>query len=213
MADSLRVLVVSDPLCSWCWGMADALDDARAALADRVAFDLVAGGINLDSRNPVGAYGRFRLARLWAEVAAVTGQRFAPAPSADPFVYNSAYLCQVLEAVRERRGEPPFRLLRALQERFFAAGENVTSRPIIEATLTQCGEHAHAVLARADAEAIRVRAAAGFAFARSHGTAAMPNLVLDEGSARRLLAGGYLDGPTLVATIEGAVRRSLRPPA
>jgi putative protein-disulfide isomerase len=213
VTERLRVIVVSDPLCSWCWGTAAALDVARSTLAREVDFDVLLGGINVDSHNPVGAYGRLRLARLWREVHEVTGQPFASAPSREPFVYNSTLLCAVLEAVRDLRGEPPFDLLRRLQEGFFARGENVTSVVCIEAILRGAGEDAALVLRHAQRADVQARTWAGFERARSHGTHAMPNLVLDDGGARRLLAGGYLDAPTLVTTIEGAIRRSSPPRA
>jgi putative protein-disulfide isomerase len=208
-----RVLFVTDPLCSWCWGTAQAMESARRDLARRVEFDLVFGGVNVDSFSPVGRYGRQRLSRLWQEVAAVTGQPFAPAPPAEPFVYNSAYLCALLEAVREHSGRPPFAFLHALQEAFFARAQNVTEATVFTAILEHLGEEAHAVVALAATEAVRARAQAGFAEARSRGTHAMPSLVIEAAGVRRLLAGGYLDAATLVTTVEAALRRSSPPPA
>jgi len=209
----MRVIVVSDPLCSWCWGMAGALEVARRELEHDVAFDLILCGINVDSRNPVGDYGRFRLARLWREVREVTGQPFAAAPPTEPFVYNSSELCVVLEAVRERRGAPPFDLLWALQRRFFAEGENVTAPTRLTEIVRESGEDPDVIELLARSASVRARTSAGFVLARSHGTHAMPNLVFDDGSTRRLLAGGYLDAPTLVSTIAGALRRNSPPQA
>jgi putative protein-disulfide isomerase len=206
-------IVVSDPLCSWCWGTAAALDRARRLLAPRVEFDLLLGGINVDSRNPVGRYGRARLSRLWQEVATVTGQPFAPALPEAPFVYNSAYLCAVLEAVRERSGAPPFALLHALQEAFFARSENVTEWTVLRNLLGRAGEPVEVVRHLATTDGVRARTEAGFARARAHGTQAMPSLLLDVDGSCRLLAGGYLDAATLIDTVDTALRRSSPPRA
>jgi protein-disulfide isomerase-like protein with CxxC motif len=48
---------------------------------------------------------------------------------------------------------------------------------------------------------IRQRVIDGFAAAKCHGTAALPSVLLDVGGTRRLVAGGYVDAPTLVATL------------
>ena len=68
-----RVTVVTDPMCSWCWGMAAAIDDARRLLGSRVSWDVALGGINIESRKPVGRFGAARLMDLWREVQANHG--------------------------------------------------------------------------------------------------------------------------------------------
>jgi len=199
------VIVVSDPLCSWCWGMAAAIDSARAALAPRVRFDLLAGGINVAASAPLGDVARARLAQLWREVSVVTGQPFASAPSAAAFVYNSTRLCEVLEAVRIADGAPPFALLEGLQRKFFAEGQDVTSASTLHALLEGLGHDPARIEALAATQPVRDRTAAKFVEARSYGTHAMPSVLFDDGK-RRLLAGGYLDAPTLIETIETACR-------
>jgi hypothetical protein len=44
-----------------------------------------------------------------------------------------------------------------------------------------------------------------FAGARRYGTQALPNLVLEVGGERRLLAGGYVDAAMLESLVRGAV--------
>ena len=77
------ILIVTDPLCSWCWGMAPAVDAVRQELPAGIALDLVLGGINLDSTQVVGSYGRRLMHKLWKEVADTTGQTFASLPTED----------------------------------------------------------------------------------------------------------------------------------
>jgi protein-disulfide isomerase-like protein with CxxC motif len=192
--------------------MAEAVATARAA-RPTVAFELVLGGINVHSTQPVGRYGRQRLTRLWAEVAEVTGARFAGAPSPEPFVYNSLFLCRVLEAARALDRAPPFGLLQALQTRFFAQGLNVTAEAELVACIEAAGHDSARVLALARSDEVAVRVARGFQLARAHGTHALPSVVLAAGNDRRLLAGGYVDAPTLIETIDMGVRKSLLPPA
>ena len=199
------IVIVSDPLCSWCWGMSAAIDAARRVLEPRVRFDLLLGGINIAASAPLGDAARARLARLWREVEVVTGQPFAAAPSAAPFVYNSTSLCATLEAARGIDGAPPFALLARLQRAFFAAGEDVTSDAVLSRVLTELGHEPNEIARRAASSEIRERTAAQFIAAHSYGTNAMPSVLVDDGK-RRLLAGGYLDAPTLIATVEAALR-------
>ena len=72
-----RVVFVTDPMCSWCWGMADAIDEVRERFLDQCDFDIQLGGINTHGTRPIGDYGRRRLKRLWEEESAVTGVTFS----------------------------------------------------------------------------------------------------------------------------------------
>ncbi len=201
---STKIVIATDPMCSWCWGMAPSIDAARSQI-DSVPFDLVFGGINLHSTQPLGRYGRMRLARLWAEVAEVTQQSLAAAPPAEAFVYNSARLCRVLEAVRELDDAPPFELLRGMQKTFFADARNVTAEGVLAECIADVGHDADRVMALALDRAIGERVAAGAQAARSYGTHALPSVLLEHEGQTRLLAGGYLDPPTMMSTIRTAI--------
>lgn len=58
MRTAPTILIVTDPLCSWCWGMTSAVDTVTAELHTDIELDLVLGGINLDSTQVVSSYDR-----------------------------------------------------------------------------------------------------------------------------------------------------------
>lgn len=203
MAHQLTVLFVTDPLCSWCWGMADAIDTVRTRLAGAFGFDLVLGGINTDSTQPVGSYGRRLMRRLWQEVAATTGQPFAELPAA-AYVHNSVPVCLALEHLRVVRGEPPFTQLHALQRRFFTRGEDITDPACLLHMLRAEGVVIESFETLSNDTALRERLRFQFSMARSFGTEAMPSVLLRRGADTRLLAGGYLDAQMLEAVIREA---------
>lgn len=200
-----KVIFVTDPMCSWCWGTAPEMSRAMALLAGRFEFDVLLGGINVDSTQPINDFGRARLADVWRRVAEVTGTAFGQGPPVGDFVYNSTRACIAVEAMRELTGRPPFEFLQRLQQRFFLAGEDVTAVPLLLDEAAAHGidaERFHAVL-QEPRSLQRVRE--GFAAAKSYGTAALPSILIDVGGARRLVAGGYVDAPTLIDALSGFV--------
>ena len=185
-----RVVLVTDPLCSWCWGMADEFLLARERLAEQVDFDLMLGGINVHGTQPIGDYGRRFLMKLWREVADTTGQTFG-FKLPEEYVHNSVAPCLVLEAVREATDSAPFDLLHDLQRRFFVTGEDITD---LQSLSEQAAEHGVENLkARMHDEALRERLRFQFDNAGAFGTNAMPSLLIEEQGTMRLLAGGYVD--------------------
>lgn len=196
-----KAILVTDPMCSWCWGMTADFEAARAELESQVQFDLMLGGINTHGTQYIGEYGRRFLMKLWREVEATTGQPFGY-QLPDAYVHNSVTSCLAVEAVRELTDAPPFEYLAQLQERFFVQGRDITSMAELTELAVQFGVQAdefatHMAQARL-LEQIRFQ----FEHAQSFGTQALPSLLVeDDDGVLRLLAGGYVDHPMLVSLL------------
>ncbi len=185
-----RVVLVSDPMCSWCWGMARDFEGARAALEESFEFDLMLGGINTHGTQPIGDYGRRYLMKLWQEVEATTGQAFGFAlPEA--YVHNSVLPCLLLEAWREDHAAPPFALLHELQQRFFVHGESISDLELLSGIAESYAVSDFA--ARVGDPGLTERVRFQFENAGAFGTNAMPSLLIDDERGLSLLAGGYVD--------------------
>jgi putative protein-disulfide isomerase len=206
-ARGLTVIVVTDPLCSWCWGMSAAVEEAADRLRDRVTFDLLLGGVNIDSTLPVGDYGRRLLMKIWAEVAETTGQAFG-FRIPDGFVYNSVRPCLAVAAVRAATGRAPFGYLHLLQQRFFLEGCDINNVDVLVRTAVELGVDADAVRRALTDPAALEELRAEFAGARVYGTQALPNVLTDAGGRRQLLAGGYADAAMLEELVLARLERA-----
>jgi putative protein-disulfide isomerase len=207
MRPRLGVVVVTDPLCSWCWGMAPAVEQVADRLGDRVRFELVLGGVNVDSTLPVGDYGRRLLMRIWQEVAATTGQSFGYRIP-EGFVYNSVRACLAVAALRRASGRPPFGYLHRLQQLLFEQGMDINDPDVLAGAATELGFDDAAVRGAIDDEAALAALQAEFAGARVYGTQALPNVLTEWDGRRRLLAGGYVDAAMLEALIRARLTES-----
>lgn len=201
------ILIVTDPLCSWCWGMTPAVDAVRQELPAGIALDLVLGGINLDSTQVVGSCGRRLMHKLWKDVADTTGQTFASLPTED-YIHNSLPVCLAVEAVRQLVGHPPFDFLHDLQRRFFALGENTTDSSRLWSVVQDHGLDVMSFDRLLTDQSTRARVQFQFEMAHAFGTHALPSVLGRRGTRTRLLAGGYLDGEGLMALIETERNRS-----
>jgi len=197
-----RLVFVTDPMCSWCWGMATEFEQARAELAERVEFDLMLGGINTHGTQPIGDYGRRFLMRLWREVADTTGQEFG-FKLPDEYVHNSVTACLAVEAVRDLTGSVPFEYLHALQEAFFRYGRDITSVELLVEVAEGCGVEAQALRARMEEPATLERIRFQFDNTGAFGTNALPSLLIERDGALTLFAGGYMDAAMLGELLPG----------
>jgi len=202
-----KLYLVTDPMCSWCWGMAADFADAQAQLADLVEFDLILGGINTHGTQPVGAYGRRYLVRLWQEVEATTGQNFGYQFPAE-YVHNSTLPCVAIEAVRVLTEQVPFDFLRNLQEQFFVHAEDINNRQTLLREAEKIGVSAAQLAPLLTDAKLLERVRFQFEHATAFGTQALPSLLIEEaGDARlKLFAGGFVDAQMLVSLVQARLQ-------
>ena len=192
----LRVLVVTDPMCSWCWGMSPAVEVVADRLAGDVEFDFLLGGVNTHGTQPIGNYGRRLLMHIWREVQATTGQHFG-FRLPEGLVFNSTLPCLAVAAVRVASGHAPFGYLHRLQQLFFAEGASINDVELLLRTAEDFGADRRAVAEHMEEETLRAEVMAEFAGARGYGTSALPSVLIDREGERRLLTGGYADADML----------------
>ena len=197
-----KVVFVTDPMCSWCWGMTTDIERTRRDSATAFDFDVLLGGINISSTQPITDFARSRLASIWRTVNEVTAARFGAGLPAGDFVYNSTRACVAVEAVRRILRRPPFDYLVKLQTRFFVDGLDVTGAELLRDEAVSIGVAAGAFDEAMQSLQTLTRVRDGFALAKSYGTAALPSVLLEVGGVRRLVAGGYVDAPTLRTMLE-----------
>ena len=190
-----KILIVTDPMCSWCWGMTQEVNRARAVMPK--AFDVLLGGINVHGTQPIGEFGRDHLMGIWREVHATTGQAFGfKLPT--PLIYNSTLPCIAVQAVRELLGAPPFDYLHRLQERFFVEGVDINNLETLAGTAVGFGVGRKDFFEAAGSEKVRAEVRFQMNTSRDFGTNALPSVLSERESERRLLAGGYLDAEALL---------------
>ncbi len=204
--DQPTVLFVTDPLCSWCWGMLPQMNQARDALADVARFDLLLAGLQISGTAGLSEFEGARLRLLWQKVAAATGQTFAGRLPEDPaFLYHSELACRAVEAVRQMTGTCPWSYFEAIQRTFYLDARNPCSFEVL-------GELAEATCTPAELErAIRSRVVreathAGFELARTLGAHALPTVLLDTGDGPKLVCGGFATADYLIPDLSSRLQ-------
>ena len=198
-----KVWVVTDPMCSWCWGMSGAVEAAAHELADEVDFDLLLGGINLHATQSIGDFGRGHLMKLWAEVRETTGASFGfELPQG--FIYNSRLPCIAVEALRRRTGSAPFGYLHRLQQCLFEEGRNINSAEVLDWVAREFDWSAGELAAELGDPELAALADAQFEGSRRYGTNALPNVLIEQTGERRLLFGGYADSEMIIGLVRQA---------
>lgn len=198
------LVLVTDPMCSWCWGMWPEFRKLQQRFADRVGFELVLCGMQVgDALEPPDDAARARLGEIWAEVARVSGQPIRGRLPEDPaFFYHSELPCRALGAARELTGAVPFDFLEQLHIAFYVEGVNITSPAQLAQQDSYVGLDRDAFMAAFRDDAVKQATRRQFAVGQRLCGGIMPSLVGVEDAAATLLSGGYATCDGLSEVIE-----------
>lgn len=190
---SPTIVLVTDPMCSWCWGMWPDFRAVQARFAGDVSFELVLCGMQVGTPPaPPDDAARRTLGSIWAEVSAVTGQPIRGRLPEDPaFFYHSELPCRALTAARELTGEVPFDLLGQLHQAFYVEGVNITAPAQLAQQASYVGIDRDAFMGALRSDVVKASTRQQFAAAQRLTNGVMPGLVGVTDSEATFLTGGY----------------------
>lgn len=196
------LIFMTDPICSWCWGMVPELRKLQAAFSERLDFKLKCAGLQVGSRKPLTPQHTRDLVRLWQRVAETTGQTFAfSLPDDTSFIYHSELACRALEVMRRLTGEEPFEYYYQLQQAFYIHCRNIGDADVLCDIAGQHGITASAFHDLIESEEVISTTRAGFDWCKDRAISALPTLFLDRGEGPELVCGGYATAEFLVPDI------------
>ena len=201
-----RVVFVTDPLCSWCWGMLPQMLDVRSRLQDEALFDLMMAGMQIGGPRPLAEHEFTRLKSLWAEVSETTGQRFSGRlPADETFVYHSEMACRAVEAMRICQSEPPWEFFLRLQQAFYLQALNINKPSVVRRLVKDMDVSEDDFLKAYESSHVREHTRALFDEAKRLGAHALPTVLLDLGEGPKLVSGGYVSTEFLLPDLEARI--------
>jgi len=204
------LILIADPMCSWCYGFAPELDALQQGLPE-VPVEIVVGGLRTH-RQALDDQGRRQLLSHWQQVQTATGLPFcSTALDAEGFIYDTEPACRAVVTARQLAPQTSLPVLHAIQQAFYAEGRDVTQAEIVAEISAQAMTSAgHAVDAaqfqRAWASKEMIEATqADFTLTRNWGVEGFPTLVLERGRELDLVISGFAAMPVLVERLEALV--------
>jgi len=200
-----QLLFVTDPLCSWCWGMLPEVVKLRQIFEPEVEFNLMLAGLQVGNKKP-NDIDKQRLLNIWSEVVNVTGQKISGKLPKDPeFIYHSEIPCRAVKIVQFYQPDLTWDFFTRLQEAFYVEGNNITSVNSLAQLANECGFQKDIPSLIQDHDIVTATRE-DFITAKQLGAHALPSLLLDTGEGLRLIAGGYTAAEYLVDMIEARLQ-------
>lgn len=130
-----EMIVVVDPMCSWCWGFAPVHTQLLEHYQNQFSIKLCMGGLRPGTTVAMPDYLREKVIGHWHQVNQVTGQPFnynLP----DKFIYDTEPASRAVVTVRNLKAEAAIPYLHELHRRFYVNNQDITKSQL----LAECAE-------------------------------------------------------------------------
>jgi len=184
---------IVDPMCSWCWGFAPVIEEARRRLKERYDTHLVMGGLRTQGEMVWDTPAKTSLRKHWQQVEKKTGQPFNEILfEKTDFTYDTYPSCKAVVTVRELLGEDAaFRYLHTIEHAFYAQGIDITKPRLLYGYYEQLFGNSAKFAFMYGTERMETMMHHDFAKARSMGATVFPSVVFVDDAGHMVCQKGY----------------------
>jgi putative protein-disulfide isomerase len=182
---SKELIIVADPMCSWCWGFAPSLSAIRQNYADHVALTLVVGGLRAGNDKIMDNESKGYIRHHWEEVNKATGQPFDfDFFNRDNFIYDTEPACRACVTMRGLKPEATLNYLELLHKSFYANNQDITDTSVLASLAVSVGVDADEFTQTLLSNDARAATYDDFQIARNLGVTGFPTIVaVDKGTS------------------------------
>jgi len=196
------LIYVGDPLCSWCWGMANELDKLKKAYS--WPFHVVVGGLRPGTVDPLDDSERSFIRHHWEEVNKRTGQpfKFDLIDQKVSFIYDTEIPCRAVVAVRNMDQSKTLPFFKSVQESFYAHNNDTNHLEFYEPLVEQQNLDFDQFRKLFASEEMRKETNDDFMWCRNVGANSFPTVILHQQNQLSALAIGYATFDDMKARVE-----------
>lgn len=189
-----EIIIVADPMCSWCWGFEPVIKVLQKKIDSKFKLSLLLGGLR--SKGDQAWTNEFKsfLQEHWKHVEAKTGQKFnTQILEKHTFEYNTEPACRALVTLREIDETKQFLYLSTLQEAFYLRAVDITNESILCDLVKELGIDENEFLSLFRSEKMIERTQADVYKSRSMGANVFPSVVIIDEEGHLCVLKGYKD--------------------
>jgi len=192
MYKTKEIIIVADPMCSWCWGFEPVIESLLKNLPDGVSVSLLLGGLRSKGDQVWDEGFRAYLSHHWSSVENKTAQYFnRELLKRSEFDYDTEPSCRAVVTVRELDATKQFAFFKALQEAFYLQAQDITDEQTLAEIAEEEGFEKTTFLRRFRSQAIMDKTEADQYKARSMGANVFPSVVLIDEEGHLCVIKGY----------------------
>ena len=187
-----EIIIVVDPMCSWCWGFSPVVEAIDREYADTAPVSLVAGGLRPLTTEPMDEGMKAEIRHHWEDVQKASGQPFEFSFfERNGFVYDTEPPCRALVTVRGLKPEAAVPFLAAAHKAFYAENRDVTDGQILQELASNEGIDPDVFIKAFSSREMTYATSNDFYRSQALGARGFPTVILRTGEKLTLLCAGF----------------------
>ena len=197
-----ELIYVGDPMCSWCWGIANHLRQLKDHYA-QFKFSILVGGLRPGGGDPWNDEMKAFLKHHWDEVNKRSGQPFGTRLfELAEFNYDTEPACRAVVAARQWMGPYEFEFYEAVTRKFYVENEDPKQEAFYESICQQFAIPYQDFITAFNSDAVKQNTQAEFVVNRNWGVKGYPTILLRVNQELFQVSHGYADFETMQAVVE-----------
>lgn len=203
------IIYVGDPMCSWCWGIAQELTELRKNYESIFQFELILGGLRPGGGDAWTPKFTNFLREHWHAVGAKSGQAFSFDLLDWPeFNYDTEPACRAVRIIRDLAPDHEFNFFKAVQKRFYVDNENPNLVDFYQPLCEAIGVDFESFKQAFEQDDYREKTKEDFNKARSMGINGFPTVVLKTEENLVAIAMGFATAQQMSARLDNLLTAS-----
>ncbi|MBC8339762.1 MAG: DsbA family protein [Rhodospirillales bacterium] len=187
-----EILLVVDPMCSWCWGFSPTVTAIQEAYADQAPIFPIVGGLRPLSTDPMNDRAKEEIRHHWDSVQKASGQPFDfTFFDRDNFVYDTEPACRALVTVRFLKPTVSLGFLTSMHQAFYAENQDITDHEVLADLAEKAGVSRDDFVEFFPSRKMIYLTASDFYRSQSMGVSGFPTVILRANEKLSLLSAGF----------------------
>lgn len=207
-----EIIVVVDPMCSWCWGFSPVLTEMASEYGARVPISVLVGGLRPLTQEPMDETMKAEIRHHWEDVNKASGQPFDFSFfDRDGFVYDTEPACRAVVTVRTLKPEAVLSYLAALHRAFYQENIDITDDGNLEELAGNEGVDPNAFTKVFSSRQMIYDTAADFHRSHALGVRGFPTVLLRNDQSAAILTAGLQPFEALKPALDKWIAGDLKP--
>jgi len=187
-----EILLIVDPMCSWCWGFSPVISKLFETYGDSAPIYPIVGGLRPLTSEPLNDRAKEEINQHWNHVHEATGQPFDFSFfDRKNFIYDTEPACRALITVRFLQPKRSLGFLEILHRAFYAENCDITEVQNLAILAESAGVKKSDFKELFPTRKMIYLTASDFFRSQSMGVSGFPTIILRANEKLRLLSAGY----------------------
>ena len=189
---NLEILYVGDPMCTWCWGIADEFRKFRQKYSANIRFTLLMGGIRAGEHAvPLDSF-KESLKQNWISVQEISGQPFnLDFFKREGYFFDSEPACRAVNAMHRLLPERIFEFKEKLEEAFYAKNQDLSDSKILASLGAEMDIDKDKFMSLFDSNELRTFTQEQFDYSDTIDVRGLPTILISKGNGYEFFCKGY----------------------